>query len=259
MRIKLKLELNQEHRNVLPINNRYETSSWIYKIINQSDAQFGKWLHDNGYRTKDGKAGFKFFTFSDYVIPKGKYKVIGDRMVLNSRHIYITVSFYINNDGAKFIMGLFKNRKGEIGDILNTIKFNVAEVTSVPEQEYTKEVQYRCISPVVLSKPEMKGERLKHTYISPAEPGYKERFVNNLIKKASVQNIDVLADDIEIIPSDKHFRSLIKIAGNTKRETSVVAYKYYFKLQAPESIHKLIAGGVGELCSQGFGCVEVVD
>lgn len=259
MRINLKLELDQEHRNVLPINNRYETSSWIYKIINQSDTQFSKWLHDNGYRTKDGKATFKFFTFSDYIIPKGKYKVVGDRMIINSRHIYITVSFYINNDGAKFVMGLFKNRNGEIGDILNTIKFNVAEVINDSEPVYKEIMQYRCTSPVVVSRPERVGEKLKHKYISPAEPDYNERFINNIVKKASVQDISVSAEDIKLSTSDKHFKSLIKIAGNTKRETSVVGYKFYFDLQAPEEVHMLIAGGVGELCSQGFGCVEAVD
>lgn len=259
MRIKLKIDLDKDHRNVLPMNNRYETSSWVYKIINQSDSQFSKWLHDNGYRTKDGKAAFKFFTFSDFVIPKGKYKVVGDRMILNCRFIYLTVSFYINDDGSKFIMGLFKNRKGEIGDILNTIKFNVAEVISVPEPNFAETIQYRCVSPVVVSRPERVGDRLNHTYISPAEPDYKERFIKNLLKKASTQDIDISPEDIKLSTSDKHFRSRIIIAGNTKRETSVIAYKYYFELNAPEVVHRLVASGVGENNSQGFGCVEVVE
>ncbi|MCT4614097.1 MAG: CRISPR-associated endoribonuclease Cas6 [Marinifilaceae bacterium] len=258
MKIKLKLELDSKHRNILPLSNRYETSAWIYKTLNRSDTQFSAWLHDHGYRTKDGKANFKLFSFSDFGVPRKKN--VGDRMIVQSNYLFLEVSFYINADGAKFIMGLFKERNGEIGDQLNTIKFKVAEVSNEPSPEITQKMQYRSKSPIVISRPVMQAERLRKKYIAPQEADYKERFIANLIRKADTQSIEVNKEQIDLNLSEKQFSSLITIAKGTQKETKVKGFKYYFDLTAPKEIHELIlSSSVGELGSQGFGFVEVVD
>ena len=64
MRFKLILEVNRKaFGNILPINYQYEQSAAIYKILSRADKDYSTWLHNNGYRMRNGKA-FKFFSYS---------------------------------------------------------------------------------------------------------------------------------------------------------------------------------------------------
>lgn len=77
MRFNLNLSLTDRNRSVLPVNYQYELSSWIYKVINQSDPVFAKWLHDRGF-SNDNKQ-FRLFTFSNLMVPQ--YEIAGDRLI----------------------------------------------------------------------------------------------------------------------------------------------------------------------------------
>ncbi len=59
--MRLKLTLSCKKGAALALNNRYELSAILYKIIEKADNEFADWLHNKGY-TADGRT-FKLFTF----------------------------------------------------------------------------------------------------------------------------------------------------------------------------------------------------
>ena len=64
---------NPGNNTVIPIDYQYYLSSWMYKIINDGDAEYATFLHDTGYKVQsttsnDDKAFessrvFKLFNF----------------------------------------------------------------------------------------------------------------------------------------------------------------------------------------------------
>ena len=59
--MRLRLSLTCKKGAVLALNNRYELSAVLYKILEKADSNFSNWLHNKGY-TADGR-NFKLFTF----------------------------------------------------------------------------------------------------------------------------------------------------------------------------------------------------
>lgn len=48
MRFTLILHITSRNR-ILPINYQYPLHSWIYRVIQTVDAEFSRFLHDEGY------------------------------------------------------------------------------------------------------------------------------------------------------------------------------------------------------------------
>ncbi len=85
MRIKITFNLPGS-RLVLPLNYQYPLSAWIYKVLENGDHDFSKFLHEHGYRHDSNKA-FKLFTFSNLLFPDAMWRIIKgtDRMEVFSQ------------------------------------------------------------------------------------------------------------------------------------------------------------------------------
>lgn len=69
MRFIITLRVNaRKFGRLLPLNYQYEMSAAIYKTLSSCSEDFASWLHDNGFKTDEGKQ-FKLFTFSRFNIP----------------------------------------------------------------------------------------------------------------------------------------------------------------------------------------------
>ena len=255
MRLKLTLQLINGLK-ILPLNYNYPLSAWIYKVIGNADESYADFLHNKGYQAQ-GKR-FKFFTFSSLHFPK--FKIEGDRISVLSDTISLIISFYIDKAAEHFVMGLFKDQRFGLGDKISQVDFIVQHVESLPYEIKNTSLEFRTISPLVVSR---KNERGNDDYLSPADAGYEELFVNNLIDKYLATGNEYLPTwknemiSFKLISPDPKSK-LTTIKADTKEQTKIKGYLFDFELTAPKPILELsYLAGFGRYNAEGFGCVEV--
>jgi len=270
MRLKIRFKLSGK-RQILPLNYQYPVSAWIYKVLSNADEQFATILHENGYKTADGKT-FKLFTFSKLSFPKHTWKITpkSDRMQVWARNAYLTISFQLPEQTEKFVMGLFKEQKAFIGDKNSGINLEVESIEALKDVKIEKgknleigrcvNVKIRTITAIVLGI-DVKGED-NEQYVPPIHPDYKRIFLQNLIDKYAAvgkSGIDINTLDFKVTRLQTK-TAMQRIKADTPEETKVKGYFYEFELRAPkEMIEVGLNSGFGSMCSLGFGFCEVVE
>jgi CRISPR-associated endoribonuclease Cas6 len=257
--MRFKITLNRTGRQrMLPMDYQYYLSAWIYKVIGKADPEFSKFLHAEGYTT--GYRQFKLFNYSplDFGRPTlWKEKTLFE---IHTDQLFLSVSFHLAEAAEKFIIGLFNNQQVYVGDQFNGLDLLVSQVERLPEPEIVATMNYRAISPVVIS---LKDENSKYAqYLSPNDENYSDLIRQNLWNKyGSIPNIAVL-------PKDFYFQfklkgepksKLVTIKPYTPEQSKVRGFVFDFSLTCPVEIHQLIlAAGIGEKNSMGFGWMEIV-
>lgn len=257
MRFKLTLRINREkYGDFLPLNYQYEASSAIYRIFQQGDKEYAKWLHDNGFHLEEGKI-FKLFTFSRIF---GSYKIYKEtgriRLLGDTADWYI--SFLPEKTTQKFIEGLFANQIFEIGDKKSAVQFHIVCVEAMPEPEYSEEMEFETLSPMCIK---FKNEMGKTDYLSPTDVRAPFLIFNGLIDRYKVfygGQPPCTPEGCKLEVISKPRSALILIKAGTTAQTQVRGYLCRFKVKAPVEIMKMIySSGIGVQTSTGFGCVEI--
>lgn len=268
MRFKIALQ-NIGKQRMLPIDNQYFLSAWIYSVIANADKDFARFLHNHGYAL--GNKQFKLFCYSPLLFEK--YKIWKEKALIEvlSKQVTFQISFCLNEAAEKFIIGLFNRQLFSLGDRFNGIDFAVTQIERLPDlilhsddspaihsitNSPTK--NYQAKSPVVIS---YKTESEKYArYLSPEEEGYGELVKQHLLQKyQTIPGPEPLAGNTKIVflLENKPKSKLITIKPYTPQQSKVRGFIYRFSLTAPEEIHRLIFdAGFGEKNAQGFGWVE---
>ncbi|MFP4097134.1 MAG: CRISPR-associated endoribonuclease Cas6 [Cyclobacteriaceae bacterium] len=254
MRFKLILHITSSKR-VLPLNYQYPLHAWIYRTIEQADADFSRFLHDEGYAS--GSKKFKLFTFSPLSCRPYKIFRQEERIAFQGDEISLQISFMIDQAAEKFIMGLFMGQRFSLGDPISQADFEVVRIEALPRPEFKEKMRYRCLSPVVISV--METGKAHAQYKGPAHPEYEKLFLNHLAEKYKA--VPQLAGSIPDSPQDWQFRllskprqKLIHIKQHTEAATKVRGYQYDFELTAPAEVQEMgYYAGFGEKNSLGFG------
>ena len=261
MRLRLHLEV-VSHAKILPVNYKYELSSWIYHVFEKADPAFSLWLHEKGYNFKNKK--FKFFTFSDLLVKD--FEIKGDRMFLKQSSLSLLVSFMMAPAAEKFITGLFMGQTFTIGDKVSQVGFEVNQIESLQPPEFKPTMSFQMRSPICVtnSRPDRSVE-----YIVPSHPDYEKRFLDNLVNKfvayqmhqpvLAGQEVEDLQGEtamkLEIIGTEKS--RLLTIKAGTPEQIKLKVFIYSFSLTAPVELIELgYYAGFGEKNSLGLGCVE---
>jgi CRISPR-associated endoribonuclease Cas6 len=258
MRFKLSLQKANHNQNTLPINYQYEISAWIYHTIHHADPIFARWLHEQGYT--QGNQRFKFFTFSNLVLPHGSFRIHGDRIILDGNSCDLIISFLIDAAAEPFITGLFAQQEFTLGDKLSKIHFKVVTVEQLPAPSFAGTMEFKTLSPVLVSKSRYSEGGSGTAYLAPDHEDYERLFFQNLQRKARIHSgtaaiIQDFSCKLEITSSYK--MKGITIKAHTEHATKVIGYMYKFKIQAPaEWIKTGYYAGFGEKNSEGMGCVE---
>ena len=256
--MRFKITLNRTGKQkMLPMDYQYYLSAWIYKVIGNADREFANFLHTSGYTT--GNKQFKLFSYSplDFSRPvlwKGKalFEILAEQLFLN-------VSFHLAEAAEKFIIGLFNNQQVYVGDQFNGLDLVVRQVERLPEPVLTNNMHYRAVSPVVIS---LKDDNNKYArYLAPTDIDYSHLLLQNLVNKYnSVPNAPSLPEDIDFdfgLKSQPKSK-LVTIKPYTPEQSKVRGFVFDFTLTCPVDIHRFIlATGIGEKNSTGFGWVEV--
>lgn len=258
MQFKLTLTTVTSNQTI-PLNYQYELSAWIYKIIEKADAEYSDFLHNVGYSV--GRKTFKFFSFSNLVIPN--FDIQGDRLQIRSEEITLFISFYVDKAAEHFIIGLFQDQKFSIGDIRSKASFHVKNIESLTEADIGNTVLLRPLSPIVIDEKQEKGQNI---YLSPSDKNFGNYLLENLFEKyrATEQVIPPGWQDFEmkfeLLDAQKIKSRLVTLKANTKQETKVRGYSHFkFRLTAPKELIELgLLAGIGRMNGQGFGFCELV-
>lgn len=260
MRFKLTLEVNNRaFGNILPINYQYEQSAVIYRILSRANEEYATWLHDNGFSIGGAGKRFKLFSYSRLIIEKFRILRESERLAILSTPIYWYISFLPENSTEKFIQGLFANQQFEIGDKKTVVKFRVANVEVLQSPEFKDEMTFNALSPICIRNKRADGGI---DYLHPADSLYEKALLDGLMSRYQIFNKRPYPGQsflhLETLSEPKS--ALVKIKAGTEAQTNVRGYLYKFKIQAPSDLIRLMyESGMGEECSQGFGCVEVME
>ena len=260
MRLRLRFDVLKKPA-IIPINYQYEISSWIYHTLREGNQKYAKWLHEQGY--KSGNRHFKNFTFSGLNITK--FKVIRDRLQIQSDQIELIISFAINPALENFIEGLFQEQCISLGDTLSKVNLRVSFIETLSEPEFKESMTFRALSPICVSH--YTGSKYP-VYLNPNNDHYQELLIKNLLAKynsikpamkenSAVQNMALGEFSFNVVNKESVKSRLIKIKANTPQESKVRGFQFTFTISAPVFLLKVgYEAGFGEKNSLGFGCVE---
>ena len=254
MRFNLTLNIDTRlHRSLLPLNYQYECSALIYKILFNANQEYATWLHQNGF--KADKKQFKLFTFSRFYFPQ--FKIKGEFVEILSDTFKWQLSFLPERSTQEFVQGLFKERELEIGNRRAKIKCHVSSIEILPQPLISKNMEFKTLSPMVISKKETDG---RFQYIAPDHPMAAELVkINLLAKYEAIHNKPFPKTDFlfELTALNKPKPTLITIKAFTPQESKIKGYMCRFQLRAPVELMEIAyEAGIGGKNSVGFGMVE---
>lgn len=261
MRLQIEFEINKP-KQLLTYNYQYPLSSWIYGVISKGNDVFAEFLHNQAYKTEQGKQ-FKLFTFSGLRFPGKTVRQSQnhpDFLEINSRKAYLDVSFYLPEQLEPFVSGLFKEQKAFIGDKKHGLQLQVRNIEMKKEPDFESDKLYYCKTKTAVVMGEKIDDKKYEQYIQPLSPSYNQLIINNIIDKCQAINIsNVKPEDIIFeVTKLKTKTTLQSIKSGTDEETKVKGYYYEFKVKAtPEILNLIYATGIGSMNSVGFGMWEV--
>ncbi|MEJ5305699.1 MAG: CRISPR-associated endoribonuclease Cas6 [Ignavibacteria bacterium] len=267
MRLKLTLQCVSKPA-VIPINYNYQFSAAIYLLLKFGSPEFSEFLHNNGYKIEN--KNFKLFTFA---VKLRKYQILnnnrleGNHFELLSPFIDLYISSPLVESFIKnFVIGTFEKQKVHIVHKQYVSRFVIKHVELIPDPEITNEMNFRLLSPLVLSTLVLRNGRLSPYYLRINDPGIEENLLQNLVRKYRlIYKQDIKVDDFyfefdkEYIEKKKGVVSkLITIAEGSKNESKIKGIMCDFKIRTnPELIKVGYECGFGSKNSMGFGFVEV--
>jgi CRISPR-associated endoribonuclease Cas6 len=259
MRFRLLLERTSKP-GFIPINYQYELSAAIYRIIDQGDSNFARYLHNTGY-VVDNKP-FRLFTFSRLNFEGYKIHKENGRIEHVGLNATLTVSFLIDKAAEEFIKGVFLKASLYIGDKISGAHYTIRLVEAQAPAYFSETMHYTCISPVLLKRKRITGGE---DYLSPTHQEFAKILISNLLNKAraftTTVNTSLLWEDhaeIAFKTKGEIKKNGVTLKAFTPETTKMIAYIFDFELTMPTYLHEIgYHAGFGHLNSQGFGCVEV--
>ncbi len=263
--MRLRISAISRKPGFIPVNYQYQLQSAIYDLIRRSSEKYADFLHEEGYSNLESTLKhFKLFTFSRLSVRPYHWNRNGFSDV---RQIEIIFSTALPANYEHIIYGIFSKMSFRLQFSENSLTWDVREVQSLPEPEFSSPMKMRCLSPITLSsrrdKPDGGSEIHFLEYLNPDE---KEKFIanlhQNLIRKYEAFNQKTYSNNytFDFCPDPDY---LIKKAGKVsklirfKNGVNVKALEAPFIVTGdPELIKIGYQCGFGEKNSAGFGCVE---
>ena len=250
MRIKILVDVGDGL--TLPINYNYPLAGVIYRFLAESDPEYASFLHNEGYLAAEKR--FKLFTFSQLMAERRR--ITGDKI-----HFRSTLTWYVSSPVERFLSHFADTLLIEGRLTLGQRQLPIRDVTIPRIPRFQSEMQFRCLSPIVMSTVrEHNGKQAMH-YCLPDDPALSELIRQNLIRKHEAILGRVPNDDTLSFAFDKSY-----IDRRHGRVTRLVDYKgikikgVMCPFRVSGSVALIQIGyecGFGDKNSAGFGMVEV--
>ncbi len=263
--MRLRLTLNNPTNNTLiSWNHSYLLSSWIYQKLEAADPDYANFLHQEGYQSDENSKKFKYMSFSPFHFEKksGQFTAAGPKgLIIHAPQFYLDLSFYVPMAAEKFILGVFRDQRLPIYNDRFRADFQIAQISTLPEPEFSPTMHYSALAPMVIEK---HSEDKKYgEYLPPDDPEFGELLAINLSDKyfnATGQRVPPEDIIYELKSPSKNFKTRkISIKENSREETELKGYlNFDFMLKAPIEVHKCgFFSGFGRYNVQGMGMVEL--
>ena len=248
--MKLEIELYTDEKKVINLNYNYYITSTIYKLIEDYNMSYSKYLHDEGYKL--GNKKFKLFVYSR-LIPD-KFNLQGPNMTIAAGRTRL----YINSPIKEFINSLGNSlvKKGEVR--IGKEMFQVKNIYLKDNYNFDYKTEFKTLSPIVITtKEEIDGE-IKPRTVYITEDKFVENIKNNLLKKYFLVN-GKLPDDMNInISFDERYIEKNK-RGNLIdfKGIKIKGFICPFTMKCASDLKRVaIDCGIGENNSIGMGYIE---
>ena len=241
MRLEIALSPLTE-KPVIDLNHSYHLASLIYRSIGRSDSSLSLELHRPNT--------FKFFTFSRLMVPGKRFRITGDKMVVESKEIHFFFSTLRDEIAVKLVEGLLEKPEVKVGEA----EFVVSEIRVMEEKEVGEKEKFVTLSPVNVTTAEHSNGKNRIIDLYPDNPRFYENIRRNLIKKYVAfygkepsdarMELTVLKSKPKRIRVKNTFHRCVEMVfvAEGSKELMEVGYK----------------AGWGERNSMGFGMVKVV-
>lgn len=265
----MRLRINAISRKCgfIPLNYQYQLQSAIYDLIRRSSEKYADFLHEKGYANLQSTLKhFKLFTFSRLKLRPYLYNRNGFWNVQKIEFVFSSASV---PNYEHLVYGIFSEMSFRLQFADEALTWDIREVQSLPEPEFSSPMKLRCLSPITVSsrrdKPDGGSEVHFLEYLNPDE---KDRYVanlhRNLIRKYEVLYQKSYDNDapFNFVPDPDYLISRFGKVSKLirfKNGVNIKALEVPFTVSAdPELIKIGYQCGFGEKNSAGFGCVEEI-
>lgn len=264
MRFRLTLN-NPTNNTLIGWNYNYLVSSWIYRKLEAADSDYADFLHQEGYQSEENNKKFKYMTFSpfDFEPKSGQYTAAGQKgLIIHANQFYLDLSFYMPKAAESFILGVFREQKLPLFNDRFKAEFQIIQIATLPEPEFSHTMQYKAWAPINISKGR---EGQQDEYISPEDPDFGRLMAINLSDKyfnATGKRVDAEDIEFELKSETKNIKSRkISIKEMSKDETQIKGFlNFNFQLKAPIELQKCgYYSGFGRYNVQGMGMVLLLN
>jgi CRISPR-associated endoribonuclease Cas6 len=250
--MRLRVMLDSFRPVVIPINYQSYLTGVVYRLLESSDADFSRFLHDEGFALDGGAKRFKLFTFSwlrGRCLP-GE----GDTICFAPP----SVDWLIASPVAEFIAHCEAGLAAEGAVRIASTTLPVRSVQRLPESALSESVRFTCLSPIVVSVAVPGGGPAQ--YVRPGEgAAFSEGVRHNLVQKYRTVHGRAPDDDRFELVFDQAY---LQRHGGTKKITYknidvIGAYAPFAVTESPELMRVGLDCGFGEKNAAGFGMAEV--
>ena len=287
--MRLRVNLQLERQTALPINHQHYLTGVVYRFLEQADADYAGFLHEQGYEEQsedepgearvEGDAPgetrrphrrrFKLFVFAP--LRSTQRRILDDTLYLGPGAAHWLVSSPVEPFLMNFASGLLAHHGLPVG----RATVPIAGVETLPGPDFGESAHFICLSPVVVAvtappdAPDARfyregaggspGRKPPATYLRPDNPRFSEGVRRNLLGKYSALYGRRPADDRLTLTFDRDYLS-------SHKGTKVITYKDDIRILgafcpftltgSPELITFAYECGLGEKNSIGFGMIE---
>lgn len=255
--MRLRIELRAPEAARVPVDHQDLLGPLVYRLLQASDPDYSRMLHDEGFLLDGGGKRFKLFCYSNLrVADRKRRRLEGDRLWIAPGMVEWYVASPVESFMNHFASGLLAQGEIRVGPA----RFCIAGVEALQTPAFGEVARFTCLTPVVASLPDL--ERKTARYLRPWEgEAFSAAVRGNLLRRYRLACGGVPADDRLELRFDAGYLARDRHGGTKKvsyKGIEVVGALAPFTLSGSAELMKLAwEGGLGEKNSAGFGMVEV--
>jgi len=264
MRFRITTVFDQPGTILFPVDYRFALAAAVYRVMEQGDANYSRWLHDTGFT--DGNKRFKLFTLSQFRFqrtildkPLRALKVFGNEAEFTFSTIQLPLA-------DTFIQGLFANQRLTLSQLGHKVHMVIKSVERLPDPVFKTAMTFAATTPIIVSYRDKTVHKYEQ-FLPPLDVRYANLLERNLLEKLNIcqGSSGLNSTDNEATPftftlsGEPRKRSFDIVKGNGQRPITNIGYTYTFRLQASKQLMEIgYCTGFGEQNSFG-GYVEIVE
>lgn len=252
--MRLRIQLDNPHGAVIPLNYQHHLTAAIYGLLAASDAEYARFLHGTGYGAEESSKRFKLFVFSWL---RGRHRVEGDHLRFAPGPLVWQIASPVPEFLTHCATGLLAEAVLNVG----SATFPITQIQTLPPPlfaDLAETAPFTCLSPIVAALPLPGGGT---RYLTPGDgEAFSAAIQANLLRKHAILHGSPPADDRFHLAFDPAY--LERSGGGTKLITykTIQIRAAFAPFRASGSAELLRVGyeaGFGEKNAGGFGMVEM--